>query len=251
MFTMKRKALKSLSIIAMSFGLCAYMPDPVIINESDFESSHINTNTPFTPIAINDGDSFLYNTTINDRLIFELQATSDMPEVNNVSFTFDNFTLQTYPENDQAFEIRNLTDNTLNITFVINGQNFITCGNSALSPIYLTSEGGAINVFFTLPNCSCDQYAEITIGTAMVSSEDIFVIERNNCPGSNKLLNCRANPGDNDNFLNVKPNPTQYYMISGYIHDYTEANLVEEDCTEPTCTESETMFIYALVVVLM
>ena len=147
MFTMKPKALKSLSIAILSLGLCAYLPDPVYIDPNDFDSDYINVDTPLQAISIKDGDSFLYNTTITNRLIFEFDPSSSDPAVNDVSFTFDNFTLQTYPQDDWAMEFRNLSSTkTLNITFIVNGSNTITSGNSALSPIYLTSEGGTINV---------------------------------------------------------------------------------------------------------
>ena len=240
MFTMKRKALKSLSIAVLSLGLCAYMPDPVYIDPNDFESDYINVDIPLQAISIKDGDSFLYNTTITNRLIFEFDPNQSAPEVSTVSYTFDDFTLQTYAQDDWAMEFRNLSsDKTLNIKFIVNGSNTITSGNSALSPIYLTSEGGDMNVIFTLPNCSCDQYSDITIGTASQSSQDIQVIERNNCNGTDTLLNCRCNPGDNERFMSdIKPNPTEYFNIYGYLHDYTEANLEESECEEPTCTES-------------
>ena len=240
MFTMKRKTLKSLSIAVLSLGLCAYLPDPVYIDPNDFDSDYINVDTPLSPISIKDGDSFLYNTTITNRLIFEFDPNQSAPEISTVSYTFDNFTLQTYPQDDWAMEFRNLSsDKTLNIKFIVNGSNTITSGNSALSPIYLTSEGGDMNVIFTLPNCSCDQYSDITIGTASQSSQDIQVIERNNCVGTDTLLNCRCNPGDNERFMSdIKPNPNVFFNIYGYVHDYTEANLEESECEEPTCTES-------------
>ncbi|MBO7614225.1 MAG: hypothetical protein J6T15_00780 [Bacilli bacterium] len=236
---MKRKALKSLSIAILSLGLCAYMPDPVYIDPNDFDSDYINVDTPLQPISIKDGDSFLYNTTITNRLIFEFDPSSSDPAVNDVSFTFDNFTLRTYAQDDWAMEFRNLSSTkTLNITFIVNGSNTITSGNSALSPIYLTSEGGDMNVIFTLPNCSCDQYSDITIGTASQSSQDIQVIERNNCDGTDTLLNCRCNPGDNERFMSeIKPDPTVFFNIYGNLHDYTEINLEESECEEPTCTE--------------
>ena len=236
---MKRKFLKSLLLGVLSLGLGAYMPDPVYIDPNDFDSDYINVDTPLQPISIKDGDSFLYNTTITDRLIFEFDPSSSDPAVNNVSFTFDNFTLRTYAQDDWAMEFRNLSSTkTLNITFIVNGSNTINSGNSALSPIYLTSEGGDMNVIFTLPNCSCDQYSDITIGTASQSSQDIQVIERNNCDGTDTLLNCRCNPGDNERFMSeIKPDPTVFFNIYGNLHDYTEYNLEESQCVEPTCTE--------------
>ena len=215
------------------------MPDPVYIDPNDFDSDYINVDTPLQAISIKDGDSFLYNTTITNRLIFEFDPSSNDPEISNVSFTFDDFTLQTYAQDDWAMEFRNLSsDKTLNITFIVNGNNTITSGNSALSPIYLTSEGGTININFTLPNNSCDQSSYLTIGVASTATQQIFAIERNNCPGVNKLLNCSAQPGNVDEFLNVQLTTSEMYMFYGNLHDYTEANLEESECEEPTCTES-------------
>ena len=235
---MKRKFLKSISLGFLSLGLCAVDPAPVSIDPADYDE--YSTNVTGNDIALYDGTSFLYNTSITQSLVFNYAPGPSEPNTCNINFIFNNFSLRTLAEDDYAFHIRNLSKNTINITFYLNGDSEIISGNTALPPIYLYGDGGNgedsgnINLFFTLVDTSCDKSASLTLGIGYAVQDSVPVIERDGCGGEDKLIDVRETSSGTENLLNVPANPTMYYLFNGWVHNYTEQDVVET--IESTCS---------------
>ena len=235
---MKRKFLKAISLSILSLGLCAVDSAPVSIDPTDYDE--YSTNVTGNDIALYDGTSFLYNTSITEPLVFNYAPGQNESNTCNINFIFDNFSLRTWAEDDYPIQIRNLSKNTINITFYLNGDNEIISGNTALPPIYLYGDGGNgqdggnINLFFTLVDTSCDKSASLTLGIGYAVQDSVPVIERDGCGGEDKLIDVRETTSGTETLLNVPANPTMYYLFDGWVHNYTEQDLVE--AIESTCS---------------
>ena len=209
------------------------------------------------------GDTIEYSGTLSDTI--EIYITSNALGVNNeinINLDFNNFILANVPNNGEAFHIYNSTQYTVNVTFIVSGQNNRIYSGNDMAPIYLEATNGTsgdINTIWTMGDTSCDTNAELTLGTDNENIQMVSMITRNGCNGTDKLKNCTTEyylAEATDDFDNHDVYPYETFNLwgnTGHVYDdediqwyYSDVPCQEEGYWEVDCQKCERTLHYSI-----
>ena len=212
---------------------------------------------------LENGDTIEYTGTLSDTI--EIYITFNALAVNNeinINLVIDNFILANIPNNGEAFHIYNSTQYTVNVTFIVSGQNNRIYSGNDMAPIYLEATNGTsgdINTIWTMGDTSCDTNAELTLGTDNENIQMVSMITRNGCNGTDKLKDCTTEfylPEATDDFDNHDVYPYETFKLwgnTGHVYDeediewyYSDVPCQEEGYWEVDCQKCERTLHYSI-----